>query len=198
MKVEKINNGKAKITLTFEELKKKKITLNDIKNNKSKAQDFFLELLEDARLLEEFEADTNELFIEASKENDLFTVTITKMSEIKSSKILPSASTTYKISSNIYYFKNIDCLKDFESKCYELGLYLPSCSLYNFNNKFYLVFKKNHTLSLEFVKTFSVLSEYADSYYSSRTFNDILSEYGSILLENTNTSQILEYPYFLT
>ena len=97
MKIERINNSKAKITLTLQELKKRKITLNDIKNNKAKAQDFFLELLEDASLLEEFETDSNELFIEANKENDLFTITITKISELSSTDIISNENTTYRI-----------------------------------------------------------------------------------------------------
>ncbi len=198
MKVEKINNSKAKITLTFDELKNRKITLNDIKNNKAKAQEFFLELLEDTSLLEEFETDSNELFIEASKEDNLFTVTVTKMAEIDSSEILPTINTLYKVASNIYSFRSVDCLKEFANKCHELELYMPESILYHFNNKFYLVFKKKHMSSLEFIKTFSILSEYADNYYSSRSFNDILTEYGSVLLEGSSFSQILEYPYFLT
>ncbi|MBR6688654.1 MAG: adaptor protein MecA [Clostridia bacterium] len=198
MKIERINNSKAKITLTLQELKKRKITLNDIKNNKAKAQDFFLELLEDASLLEEFETDSNELFIEANKENDLFTITITKISELSSTDIISNENTTYRINSNIYSFKNIYSLKDFAKKCYELGLYLPESIIYSFNNKLFLVFKKKKTCCSDFVKTFSVLSEYADTYYSSRSFNDILIEYGTLIFESKDLNHILEYPYFLT
>ena len=198
MKVEKINNSTAKITLTFEELKKRKITLNDIKNNKSKAQNFFLELLEDTNLLEEFETDSNELFIEASKEDNLFTITVTKMSDISNTEIISKSNTLYKISSNIYAFNNIDNLKTFVKIACENNLFVPESSLYYFNNKLYLVFKKKNISCLEFVKTFSILSEYADKYYATNSFNDILIEHGTLLFNSNNINQILEYPYFLT
>jgi 3-methyladenine DNA glycosylase/8-oxoguanine DNA glycosylase len=67
-------------------------------------------------LLEEFENDSNELFIEASKENNMFTVTITKMSKLTSDKITSNVNTIYKISSCIYSFKNIDNLSEKEQE----------------------------------------------------------------------------------
>lgn len=198
MKVERFNDNKAKITLTFDELKSRKITLDDIKNNKTKAQDFFLELLEDCGLLEEFETDTNELFIEACKENNLFTVSITKISNLASSKIIPNKLTLYKISSNIYSFKTVQDIKEFANKAYDLELYLPENILYSFNNKFFIVFNKKGVNNSKFVKTFAVLSEYSDSYFSKHSFNDILNEYGTLLFKSKGAHQILEYPYFLT
>lgn len=198
MKVEKINNNKAKITLSAQELKKRRITLNDIKHNKDKAQDFFLELLEDANLLEEFESDTNELFIEACKEDDLLTITVTKMSELASSEVMPAENTSYKISSNIYSFENANDIKEFVNKIHKANLKLPESTLYYFNNKLFLRFKRKTTNTSLFVKIFSILSEYADKYYSTRYFDNILVEYGTVIFSQNDVNQILEYPYFLT
>ena len=47
MKVEFINENKIKITLTFEELEKRDISLKDITNNSSLARDLFTDLIEE-------------------------------------------------------------------------------------------------------------------------------------------------------
>ena len=198
MKVEKINNNKAKISLTLEELKKKKITLNDIKENKLKAEDFFLELLEDTNLIEEFEMDSNELFVEAVREDDLLTITITKMFDISCKDEISNTKTVYKISSNIYSFNSATDLKEFANKATLENLYIPNCMLYSFNNQFFLVFAKKDIRNSEFVRTYSVLSEYATKYSSSPYLKDTLNEHATLLFTNANINYILEYPYFLT
>ena len=198
MKVERINNNKAKISLTLEELKKKKITLNDIKENKLKAEDFFLGLLEDTNLIEEFEMDSNELFVEAVREDDLLTITITKMFDISCKDEISNTKTVYKISSNIYSFNSANDLKEFASKATLENLYIPNCMLYSFNNQFFLVFAKKDIRNLEFVRTYSVLSEYATKYSSSSYLKDTLNEHATLLFTNANINYILEYPYFLT
>ena len=79
MKVEKINNNKAKIILTLAELTKRKITLKDIKEGAKNVQDLFFEILEDADITQEFTTDSSQLFVEVSTcEDDIFMITITK------------------------------------------------------------------------------------------------------------------------
>ena len=198
MKVERINNNKAKISLTLEELRKKKITLKDIKQNKLKAEDFFLELLEETRLIEEFEIDSNELFVEAIREDNLLTITITKMLDISCKDEIKQANIVYKISSNIYVFDSSSELKDFAIKANLEKLYMPKCMLYYFNNKFFLVFSKKDIRCSQFIKSYSILSEYASHYSSSSYLKDILNEHATLLFNNADAGYILEYPYFLT
>ena len=198
MKVERINNNKAKISLTLEELRKKKITLKDIKQNKLKAEDFFLELLEETRLIEEFEIDSNELFVEAIREDNLLTITITKMLDISCKDEIKQANIVYKISSNIYIFDSSSELKDFAIKANLEKLYIPKCMLYYFNNKFFLVFSKKDIRCSQFIKSYSILSEYASHYSSSSYLKDILNEHATLLFNNADAGYILEYPYFLT
>lgn len=198
MKVERINNNKAKISLTLEELRKKKITLKDIKQNKLKAEDFFLELLEETRLIEEFEIDSNELFVEAIREDNLLTITITKMLDISCKDEIKQANIVYKISSNIYVFDSSSELKDFAIKANLEKLYIPKCMLYYFNNKFFLVFSKKDIRCSQFIKSYSILSEYASHYSSSSYLKDILNEHATLLFNNADAGYILEYPYFLT
>lgn len=198
MKIERINNNKAKISLTLEELRKKKITLKDIKQNKLKAEDFFLELLEETRLIEEFEIDSNELFVEAIREDNLLTITITKMLDISCKDEIKQANIVYKISSNIYVFDSSSELKDFAIKANLEKLYIPKCMLYYFNNKFFLVFSKKDIRCSQFIKSYSILSEYASHYSSSSYLKDILNEHATLLFNNADAAYILEYPYFLT
>lgn len=198
LKVERINNNKAKISLTLEELRKKKITLKDIKQNKLKAEDFFLELLEETRLIEEFEIDSNELFVEAIREDNLLTITITKMLDISCKDEIKQANIVYKISSNIYVFDSSSELKDFAIKANLEKLYIPKCMLYYFNNKFFLVFSKKDIRCSQFIKSYSILSEYASHYSSSSYLKDILNEHATLLFNNADAAYILEYPYFLT
>ena len=83
MKVEKINENKIRITLTFEELENRQISLKDIEKNSSLAKNLFIDLIEESNLDEDFIIDDSQLFIEASSDNnELFIVTITKIDNI--------------------------------------------------------------------------------------------------------------------
>lgn len=84
MKVEKISDNKIKITLTIEELSERKITLKDIEKNHSKAQDLFMDLIEENNLHEDFINENTELFVEATSDNsNFFMITITKVDYLK-------------------------------------------------------------------------------------------------------------------
>lgn len=174
MKVEKINNNKAIIVLTLDELAKRKITLNDIKKGSNNVQDFFFEVLADTDITSGFEDEASQLFVEVSTaENDILMITITKADCIpdlssfnKSSK---SDLVAYTVSSNLYSFDSPKTLYCFCKKALEENLYVGSNSLYKFNNKYFLLFSKSTIKRFDFVKTFSVISEYADKYFSKQT-----------------------------
>lgn len=88
MKIEKISENKVKITLTIDELSERKITLKDIEKNHIKAQDLFIDLIEESNLQEEFINENTELFVEATSDNsNFFMITITKVDYLKA---LPS------------------------------------------------------------------------------------------------------------
>lgn len=174
MKVEKINNNKAMIVLTTEELSKRKITLKDIKDGSKKVQDFFFEILEDADIIDDFANESSGLFVEVStSEDDIYMVTITKADCLPDltdfDKISKSNRVTYTVSSNIYSFPSLKTLYDFCKKALDEELYVGVNSLYELNNKYYLLFSNSSIKKSNFVKTFSVLSEYTDKYFSKQT-----------------------------
>lgn len=174
MKVEKINNNKAMIVMTLAELTKRKITLKDIKEGAENVQDFFFEILEDANIIEDFTSDSANLFVEVTTSgDDLFMITVTKadcLPDITTFEKLPKSSrVSYTVSSNIYRFSSLSELYGFSKKALDENLYVGTNSLYELNNKYFLLFSKTTIKKSMFVKTFSVLSEYADKYFSKQT-----------------------------
>lgn len=194
MKVEKINNNKAMIILTLDELTKKKITLKDIKEGADNVQDFFFEILEDADIIQEFTTDSSQLFVEVStSENDIFMITVTKtdcLPDVSNfSKSHKTSKISYTVSSNIYSFASLTELHDFCKKVITEDLYVGINSLYEFNNKYFLLFSNSTIKKSNFVKTFSVISEYSDKYYSKQT--TAFLEYAKLIIAK-NAIQTLQ------
>lgn len=174
MKVEKINNNKAMIVLTLAELAKRKITLKDIKEGTANVQDFFFEVLENADITQEFTNESSQLFVEVStSSDDVLMITVTKADCIPDltdfNKTHKPNKTTYTVSSNLYSFSSLKELYEFCKKASDEDLYVGVNSLYELDNKYFLLFSNSTIKKTNFVKTFSVISEYADKYFSKQT-----------------------------
>ena len=194
MKVEKINNNKAMIILTLAELTKRKITLKDIKEGAENVQDFFFEILKDADITEEFTSDSSQLFVEVStSENDTFMITITKADclpdMVKYDKPLKPSRVAYTVSSNIYGFSTLKELHEFCKQVTINELFVGINSLYEFNGKYFLLFSNSTIKKAGFVRTFSVISEYVDKYFSKQT--TAFLEYSKLIIAK-NAIQTLQ------
>lgn len=200
MKVEKINNNKARIILTIEELEKRKITLKDIEFDKKKAQDFFFDILEDSNLNEDFNSESSQFFIEATTDqSDLFMVTVTKVDCIPDiskysnnetkNKIISHFS--YSVASNIYQFNSLENLYEFCIKAKRENLFVGTNSLLELDNKYFLMFSTATTKKSSFVKTFCVLSEYVDKYFSNSLLKTTFIEYSNEIIAK-NAIQVLQ------
>ena len=154
MNVEFINENKIKITLTFEELEKRDISLKDITNNSSLARDLFTDLIEETDLDSEFFVDDSQLLIEAcSDNNNLFIVTITKINDFpelkkytkreNKSNTKTNKITRYKVDSNVFSFNSIDDILDLCTIAKKENLYFGRNSLYKYNDTYFLIFTKN-------------------------------------------------------
>lgn len=192
MRVEKINNQKAKIILTIAELAKHKITLKDIKDGKEKARNFFSKILEDSNLVEDFGDSSTQLLIEASYKDNLFMITITKADCIPDTKKYTNHidSFTYIVSSNIYIFDTLKTLYEFCLKAKQENLFVGTNSLYYLDNKYFLLFSDNTIKKNEFVKTFSVISEYSSSYSAKPLYKIALKEYSNLLIDKNAINYI--------
>lgn len=191
MKVEKISNIKVKITLSFEELIERNISLTDLVKDSSKIQQVFFNIFDETDLDEDFLQEDSQLLVEATTSNDnLFIITVTKLID----DIIPNINsfipksknikTTYKVSSNIYSFNTLDKIMDFAKKALKENLYLGLNSIYKYNNLYYVIFKSTTVANKKFLKTFIVLSEFCDKYYSNNIYQAALLEKSQCILKN--------------
>ena len=198
MKVEKINNNKVKITLTFDELEKREIDINDIEKNSEIAKNLFMDLIEESNIDEEFEFEDSQLLIEAcSDNNNLFVVTITKVDNIpdmrkysllekkvKTSKKNNKNITTYKVDSYIYSFSSIDNILNLCENSKNENLFFGKNSLYKYDEKYFIIFATSSVKNKKFLKTFIFLSEYCENYYSYDIFSTAVKEKSKLIIEN--------------
>lgn len=207
MKVERISENKVKITLTFEELESRDITLKDIERDNTLARELFIELLEEIDLTEDFTTQDSQLFIEASSDNkNLFIVTITRvhnMPELKKYIELEQSenflnhsnkknnSSKLKISNNVYYFSSIDKILDFCSIAHKEGAFLGRNSLYKYENSYFLIFNDTTLRNKNFIKTYSLLSEYCDELFSFRLIKPCIEEKCMLITQNVALQKII-------
>lgn len=198
MKVEKINNNKVQITLTFEELEKREISIKDIEKNSEVAKALFIDLIEEYNIDEEFEFENSQLLIEASSDNNnLFIVTITKIDNFpdlknysllekksKSAKTIKNKVNNYKVESYIYSFDNIDDILNLCEIAKPENLFFGKNTLYKYNDKYFLIFSNSSVKNKKFLKTFIFLSEYCINYYSYDILGVALKEKSKIIIEN--------------
>lgn len=198
MKVEKINNNKVKIILTFEELEKRQINIKDIEKNTEIAKNLFVDLIEESNIDEEFEFEDSQLLIEATSDNNnLFIVTITKVEnfpdlkkyslldkKVKSTKNSKIKNTNYKVESYIYSFNTINDILNLCETSKKENLFFGKNSLYKYNEKYFLIFANSSVKNQKFLKTFVFLSEFCDNYYSYNMLSSALKEKSKIIIEN--------------
>lgn len=219
MKIEKINENKVKITLTIEELKQRKINIQEIEKDAELARDLFLDLIEESNIHHDFVIEDSQLYIEASSDNNnLFIVTITKVDNIPeissysslekkfskktNSKNLLSKETSnsrqskekfnYKVDSHIYTFESLDNILDMCLALKQEKLFLGKNSLYKDNNKYFLIFSKSSVKNSKFVKTFIFLSEYCNEYYTSNMFEVSVREKCKLVIEKNALQTLIK------
>lgn len=200
MKVEKVNENKIKITLTYEELEARKISIAELEKDTSKAKDLFFDIIEEFNEDNEFELDDSQLFIEATADNNnLFIVTITKVEYIpelkkyslfeeqpksKRGKNKKSNDIQYRVQSNMYLFNKLDNILNLCDILNKSSFFIGKNSLYKYNNKYFLIFSKSSIKNPKFVRTFSILSEYCDNYYSYDMLETSIKEKSQLIIEN--------------
>ena len=208
MKIEKINDNKIRITLTFDELEKRDISLKEIEHDSSKAKELFFNLIEESDLEGDFIIDDSHLFIEAcSDNNNLFIVTITKIDNIpelknysflngkrKSSKNKSRSSTSfkYRVDSNIYSFNSIDVILELCNKSKTENLFFGRNSLYKYNNKYFIIFSKATIKNKKFLKTYVFLSEYCNDYHSYDLLEISIIEKSKLIIKNNALQKLTE------
>lgn len=191
MKIEKISENKVKITLTIDELSQRQISLKDIEQDSNRAQDLFLDLLEETDLNEDFVLDDSQLFVEASSDNEnFFVVTITKIDYIPElSKYTPkkkkknSSRVEYTVASSIYKFDCIDKILELCSKLAAENTFIGTNSLYKYEDSYFIVFSDSSIKNKKFLKTFVILSEYSDDFFATDMYKTLVKEKAVLIID---------------
>lgn len=195
MKIEKVDDNKVKITLSFEELEMRNIKLSDIEKNNNIAKNLFTSLIEENNLDEDFEFEDSQLFIEASADNNnTFILTITKIEDLpditkysrKKSNIL------YRIDSNLFEFSSLDTILDFCKLAKEEKLFFGRNTLYKYNDKYFLLFSDSAIKNKKFVKTYVMLSEFCSRYFSYDLFYTTIKEKGQVVISNLAIQKLMK------
>lgn len=200
MDIEKVNDNKIKVTLTFDDLFERDIDYELLHYDSPEAQDLFWDMMEQAELLYGFDTADSQLCVEAIPDSSKgFIVTITKVEEdaefqaypkyVKSSykksdftsknKKIPKYNTGKIIS----LFLSTNELKEFTTRISDI--YTGMSSLYKHKEKYYLVLSRNtfknvkDSTSLE-----SIISEYGTRINMATLAEGILNEHGTKLMSD--------------
>ncbi len=201
MKIEKINDDKIKIFLSYDELEARDLSISEFSKNAKSAQEFFLALFEETNLDLDFLDEESQLLIEASISNDnLFVLTVTKIYHLPdldnykttNSSIMQNKSTKiYTSKSNIYEFDDIEKIIDFSKKAKIENLFCGINKLYKYNNKYFLLFKPSSIKNKRFFKTHILLSEFCVKNYLYKELTNSLIEEKCDLIINSSAIQKL-------
>lgn len=198
MKIEKLNDDKIRITLNLDDLKAKDIDFHAFMSNSIESQELFLDMLDQAEKEVGFVTDNYRVMIEAlAMSNGNFVLTVTRLKpETSKSTYKKKKINVKRKANNLDTKKAIYCFNSFDEFCSfcdylknnifkYLNDFSNSVSLYEYNEKFYLVFtdiKMNNNLLKSFC---SAISEFAYFINSSDVFESKLSEYGKLIIKNS-------------
>ena len=196
MKIEKLTENKIRIVLNIDDLAKKNIDIHTLIQNNEISQRLFKKLLVQAKKEVGFNVDDCKLLIEAFISTDgFFVLTFTKiLNEIPKKSYVPIKPIPKRKSLNlitdiaIYKF---DSFEDFETYCSNvnsssvrnLSDFSKKISLYEYDEKYFLVFSNIDITSPKLNSVFASISEFATLVSNSNSFESRLAEYGKQILK---------------
>lgn len=207
MKIEKLTENKIRVIMDFKDIENNTNDLHSFLNNIANSQSIFLDILEKAEKEVNFHTEGCKLLIEAfSTFEDLIVFTITKFS---TNDITPNSNNKRKLTvkrkihhpnlkNAVYEFNNFDYFCDFCKSInnisnLETQKIAKKIVLYNYQNKFYLVFK-DINLKYEYIhKFFNILPEFSKFENYSNNFEYKLSEHGKIFVKNNAIFKGIKY-----
>lgn len=188
MKIEKITDNKVKITIPFEELERRNITLHDIEINSAVAKDFFTDLIEESNIDECFEFEDSQLFIEASADtNNTFILTVTKIEDIpdvSSYNKNSNLSLCTRLDSQLFEFSSLERILEFCQITKKENLYFGKNSLYKYDDRYFILFSDSSIRNKKFQKTHTMLTEYSSRYFSYDLFYTAIIEKSDVIIKN--------------
>lgn len=198
MKIEKLNDDKIRITLNMEDLKEKDIDFHTFMSNSIESQELFLDMLDQAEKEVGFVTDNYRVMIEAlAMSNGNFILTVTRLEPEKSKNTYKRKKVNIKRkTSSVNTKKAIYCFNSFDEFCSfcdflkshvlrYMNKFTNSISLYEYNEKYYLVFT-NINMNSNLLKSFcSSISEFAHFIEHADLFESKLLEYGKLIIKDS-------------
>ncbi|HHX17610.1 MAG TPA: adaptor protein MecA [Clostridium sp.] len=207
MKIEKINENKIKVTISFNDLEERNIDLNSLNYNSPETQELFWDMMEQAEIQLGFTASDAQLCIEAVPDADEgFVILITKMDEenefesihkyIKNrfrKTDLRVKKKTKKVCSTIVIY----AFDDFENLCVLcknlFDIYSGESTLYKLKNTYYLLLTKN-SWSVDNLNAFDlILNEYGQKVKNTNFYEGYLNEHAVKVIDCAAIETIVNY-----
>ena len=214
MKIEKLTDNKIRIIMNIKDIEKNTNDIHTFFDNIMNSQNLFLDILQKAEKEVDFHTEGCKLLIEAfSTFEDVVVFTITKFSSnendsnnsdnlinsnSKKKLIAKRKSSTPSLKKAIYEFASFDYFCDFCSSIAKIeNLNIEKLAkkivLYNYQNKFFLVFKDINFKDKYVHKVFNMLSEFSKFQNYSINFEYKLIEHGKIYIKNNAISKGIQY-----
>ncbi len=198
MRIEKINENKIRIFVTFDDLEARDIDLSSFNYNSPETQELFWDLMEQAELELGFETHESQLCIEAVTDVEQgFVITITKIDEdgdfesiqkfIKNRykrNDLKIKRKTSNVCSEVMIY-NLDTFDDLCMVSIQLeSVYKGDSTVYQCDGSYFLVLRKADTASHNQNKVENILSEYGDRITNVLFLEGYLNEYGKLMVQH--------------
>jgi adapter protein MecA 1/2 len=195
MKIERINENKIRVILSFDDLIDREIALDSFNYNSPETQELFWDLMEQAEDELGFDAQESQLCIEAISDTEQgFIITVTRVDDegefesyhkyVKSRLRKRDLNVRRKVTSTIskttiYAF---DSLSDLCQACAHIRpLFAGASSAFKCDPAYYLVIDCSEVQSLE-KQLSAILDEFGDRAQNGNFFAGYLNEYGTCLV----------------
>ena len=214
MKIEKLTDNKIRIIMNIEDIEKNTNDIHTFFDNIMNSQNLFLDILQKAEKEVDFHTEGCKLLIETfSTLEDVIVFTITKYSSTENNSInkdttlnndskrkliVKRKTNTPSLKNAVYQFDNFDYFCDFcnsISKIENLSIdkLAKKIVLYNYQNKFFLIFKDINFKDKYIHKVFNILSEFSKFQNFSAHFEYKLTEHGKIYIKNNAIVKGIQY-----
>jgi hypothetical protein len=165
MQVQKINDNKMKVILSYSDLLKKNIAIESFLSNSEETQNFFFEILDMIEEEYNFDIGNKKAIVEAfSLDNNVFVLNITKIENdlVKDVSVLNTSA---------YVFTSLKNLFDFYYFMIKKNLDFKNLYIYTFSNLFYVFLEQPEDMINNILVEFS-------SYRVSNNIENVILEHG--------------------
>ena len=214
MKIEKLTENKIRIIMNIQDIEKNTNDIHTFFDNIMNSQNLFLDILQKAEKEVDFHTEGCKLLIEAfSTLEDVIVFTITKYSSTENSSIntgdilnntskrkliVKRKTNTPSLRNAVYEFDNFDYFCDFCSSISKIeNLNIDKLAkkivLYNYQNKFFLIFKDINFNDTYVHKVFNILLEFSTFQNFSANFEYKLTEHAKVYIKNNAILKGIKY-----